>query len=84
MTNRNISLQRAEELKRDTLPYMEAKKDIIKGTDRTFRNRYMEQKEKLLSILGATDDEWDDWKWQLRNRTEDLDLLGELIHLSDE
>ncbi|MBU2619769.1 MAG: KamA family radical SAM protein [Proteobacteria bacterium] len=41
---------------------------------RTFRQRH---------FSFATDDEWHDWRWQLRNRITSLKKLGKLIDLSD-
>ncbi len=32
----------------------------------------------------ATDREWSDWKWQLRNRISSLDLLRRMVHLTIE
>lgn len=82
MTSREISLERAKELSRYNEPFEEAKRRILRGTDSAFRERYAVQKEKILSMLGGTDDEWDDWLWQIKNRTEDIDLLSEVLHLS--
>jgi len=41
---------------------------------RTFRQRH---------FPSATDDDWHDWRWQLRNRITSLKKLGKLIDLSD-
>lgn len=84
MNSRETSLLRAEELKRDCTPFEEAKLQITQGTGRVFRDKSIAQKEKIMSILGATDDEWDDWNWQLAHRTEDVDLLSEIITLTTE
>ena len=40
----------------------------------TFRQRH---------FPSATDDDWHDWHWQLRNRITSLKKLGKLIDLSD-
>ncbi|PKN90509.1 MAG: hypothetical protein CVU44_23690, partial [Chloroflexi bacterium HGW-Chloroflexi-6] len=40
----------------------------------TFRQRH---------FSSATDDDWHDWRWQLRNRITSLKKLGKLIDLSD-
>jgi len=83
MDSRKISLLRAEELERDALPYEAAKKEIVRGNSPVFKDRYMAQKERVLRFLGATEDDWDDWRWQLRNRIEDEELLGEVLGLTD-
>ena len=33
---------------------------------------------------GVSDSQWNDWKWQLKNRIENLDDLKKIIHLSPE
>lgn len=81
--SRQVSLERAEELRQDTLPYEEAKKTIMTGTDKNFVDRYLAQKEKILNLLKAGEDEWDDWKWQFANRIDNLDLLSKIIKLSN-
>ena len=43
-------------------------------TSLTFRQRYFPL---------ATEDDWHDWRWQLRNRITSLKKLGKLIDLSD-
>lgn len=82
MTSREISLKRAEELKRYNEPFEAAKSRIIRGTDSVFRAWHAVQKEKIMGMLGATDDDWDSWLWQIQNRTEDLELLSEVLRLS--
>lgn len=84
MTSREISLERAAELRKYNEPFEEAKKRITCGTDGAFRTWYAVQKERILAMLGGTDDEWDDWLWQIKNRTEDIGLLAEVLHLSDD
>ena len=82
MTSREVSLKRAEELNKYNEPFENAKKNIIRGTSYAFRVRYAVQKEKIMAMLGGTDDEWDSWTWQIKHRTEDLDLLSEVLHLT--
>lgn len=83
MTSNEISLVRAKELKEYNTPFEEAKAHITCGTDSAFRERYAIQKEKIMAIFGGTDDDWGDWLWQLKNRTEDISLLSEVLHLSE-
>jgi len=33
---------------------------------------------------GASLDDWNDWRWQLRHRIVDIDTLGHFLHLSDD
>lgn len=84
MDNREISLQRAEELSKYNIPFKEARERIICGMDGIQRERYAVQKEKILSILGGTDDDWDSWLWQMKNRTEDIELLTDVLNLTEQ
>ena len=44
----------------------------------------MTEKQKK-SIWGdCTSEEWNDWKWQLKNRIMDVDTLNKVIKLDDE
>jgi glutamate 2,3-aminomutase len=37
-----------------------------------------------MSVLGAKDEQWNDWRWQLRNRINSAHMLGKIIELTDE
>lgn len=80
---RKVSLARAGELKKDAIPYEEAKRHIFKGTGRRFTSRYQKQKEQILTLLGAGEEEWADWRWQLQNRIEHVELLRQILKLSE-
>jgi len=43
-----------------------------------------ENRERIQSVLGATDDDWSDWRWQLRNRISGVDLLEKILNLTDQ
>jgi len=76
---RIISLQRAEKLK----SYREMDKSIPKGTNESSIANYEKQKAKLLTILGAGEEQWEDWKWQVENRIDKVEDLAKVIQLSD-
>ena len=80
---REISLKRAEELSAHSKSYMEAKAHIPKGTDKASIDLYKEQKAKLLSLLGGTQADWDDWKWQMKNRIDEVETLSKILQLSE-
>ena len=77
---RQISLERAEVLKSRIDPYLEAKMKIPTGLeqDEVIKARQAKIKEGL----GATDAEWNDWKWQIKNRITDSDTLAKFINLT--
>ncbi|CAH2212668.1 glutamate 2,3-aminomutase [Tepidibacter aestuarii] len=79
---REISLKRAEELKGRIGDYLEAKKTIPKGLEN--QEELLERKNKILSALGGTEEDWNNYKWQLSNRIGDVDTLSKILDLSDE
>jgi lysine 2,3-aminomutase len=53
------------------------------------RNSHMTQNEKTVEFRrrvfpNTTDEQWNDWRWQLRNRIVNLTELERLLHLSDD
>lgn len=77
---RQIAIRRAAELREEISDYQNAKASIPTGFD--LEDRTARQRERLLSILGGTMDDWNDWRWQLANRISDAELLGEVLELS--
>ncbi|MGF7185785.1 lysine 2,3-aminomutase [Desulfitispora alkaliphila] len=79
---REIALERADELKSRIEDYLEASKTIPTG----FKNdqRIQQMKQKLLEHFSATEDDWKDWKWQMKNRITDAKTLSKFIKLSDQ
>jgi lysine 2,3-aminomutase len=47
----------------------------ISSRSRAFRRRFFPE---------ASDQEWNDWRWQLRNRIKDLKTLEQVVHLSED
>ncbi|MEY8353117.1 glutamate 2,3-aminomutase [Lachnospiraceae bacterium 54-53] len=78
---RQVSLERAEELKGRIEDFLEARKRIPRGMDmgETFEKR----KNKILDVLGATEENWNDYKWQLSRRITDAETLSKIINLSE-
>ncbi|MCL2588465.1 MAG: lysine 2,3-aminomutase, partial [Oscillospiraceae bacterium] len=81
---REISLQRAAELRDYTAEYLAARTQIPRGTDPVCVARYETQKAKLLATLGGSDTDWDNWKWQMKHRIDDAEMLSQILDLSDE
>ena len=82
MNNRDVSIKRAEVLKSRIRDYTEASKTILTGKDR--KEEIKKNKNKILNYFGATEEDWNDWKWQITHRISDIDVLKEFINLSDE
>ena len=79
---RVIALERAKELKNKIEPFLVAQKDIETGFK--LADKFATRKEKVKEIFGATEDQWNDWHWQVANRISDLDTLCKIINLSEE
>lgn len=82
MTNREISLKRAQELKNYVAPFLAVKDNIPLGTTAAFQSHYQINKQKLLSSLGAAESDWADWQWQFKNRITTEEQLGSILPLS--
>lgn len=78
---REKSLERARELKNRVAEYTEAVQSIKSGFSQ--KENIEQRKKKILDVLNATEEDWNDYKWQLKNRISDADTLGKIINLSE-
>ncbi|NMB41133.1 MAG: glutamate 2,3-aminomutase [Firmicutes bacterium] len=76
---RQVALERARELKGRIADYLEYKKGAPTGFKEWERIR--ERQENIKKILGASDTEWKDWKWQLKNRVNEVESLKKIFDL---
>ncbi len=81
-TKRQISLERAAELKTRIDDYLEARKHIPKGLEN--ETEIEKRKARIMKILDATEENWNDWHWQLRNRITKLEDLKRFLDISEE
>ncbi|AEG59902.1 glutamate 2,3-aminomutase [Desulforamulus ruminis] len=80
---RDIALRRAAELKDQITEYLEQKKSIPDGFE--IQGEYTKAKSELLEYFNATEEQWNDWRWQMANRIRDVRILSRLVRLeSDE
>ena len=79
-SSRQISLERAEVLKSRIDPYLNAKLNIPTGLEKD--KAIQERQSKIKAALGATEADWNDWKWQIKNRISDSDTLEKFISLT--
>ncbi|AKL94261.1 L-lysine 2,3-aminomutase KamA [Clostridium aceticum] len=78
---RQVSLQRAAELKSRIDDYLEERKNIPRGLEMA---AVLEaRKKKILQILGGTEEDWKDYRWQLKNRISDVETLYKIINLTE-
>jgi glutamate 2,3-aminomutase len=76
-------------LRQDRFDYLRAaiedytsRKDEIK-TGIEDAEKIQTQKEKILKKLGATEEQWNDYRWQLANRFSTAEDISEILDLSD-
>jgi len=80
--NRSLSLERAEELRNSISDYLKIEPMIETGFrvhDRSLRN-----KQRILAYFNASEEDWDNWAWQMKHRICDVEQLHAFLHLSDE
>lgn len=82
LNERLQSLHRANELKQKALPYMDRKKNITTGF--LLKDEYLQFRDRILTTLKATPEDWENWHWQMKNRITDLHVLQELLPLTEE
>lgn len=75
-----ISLERASELKSRIEDYIEIRKQIPNGLE--LEEEIDKRKKHILSVLGGTEENWNDYKWQLSNRITDVDTLSKILKLT--
>ena len=75
---RQVSKERAEELKGRIEDFLEARKRIPKGMD--MEEEFVKRKNK---VLNATEENWNDYHWQLTHKISDINTLSEIIPLNE-
>lgn len=78
--DRAVALARSAEVKKLISDFLQARKRIPTGLK--LEKEYDKAKKRILKVLGGTDKDWKNYKWHLRNRIEDVDTLGKIVHLS--
>jgi len=80
---REISLKRAEELHDEIIDYLEFKQEFLRETKEIRDIMSKKHKAELLNYFEATEEDWNDWHWQFRNRISSVSLLRKFIPLSE-
>ncbi|MBO8137467.1 MAG: glutamate 2,3-aminomutase [Desulfotomaculum sp.] len=79
---RKIALERAKELRGRIEDYLQVKDKIFTGFD--IQDKVQQQKKRILEVLGGTEENWNDWKWQIANRIKDTEMFRKIFDISDE
>ena len=80
---RRISLERADELYEEIEDYLNFKDEFLRETAERRDVLSKKHKEELMNYFEASEDDWNDWHWQLRHRISSVSLLSKFIKLSD-
>lgn len=78
---RQKALVRAEQLSLDALSYIKAAKTIETGLS-TYE-RTVARKQQILDYTGGSWHDWDDWRWQLKNRIKDAGILADILGMGE-
>lgn len=77
---RRIALNRASELKKTIDDYQRVQKKIATGFSRWPEIR--KNQERIRKYFGATEEDWVDWRWHMRNRIKTTQVLKEFLNLT--
>lgn len=75
------SLLRSQELAARARPFQDASAHIPTGMNLT--EQINRQRVQILEVLGASEENWHDWRWHLRNRVKDSSVLAAILGLSE-
>ncbi|HOQ76603.1 MAG TPA: KamA family radical SAM protein [Thermoclostridium sp.] len=81
-SSRNMEYDRFDELRRSIEDYESVKHTIKTGLQD--REKIARQKEKIMKKLGASEEQWNDYKWQLRNRFTRAEDIRDIIGLTED
>ncbi|MDN5348591.1 MAG: glutamate 2,3-aminomutase [Clostridia bacterium] len=77
---REMALNRARELKAKIADYLEERERIPTGMEAI--EEIVRNKERIKKYFGASEAEWQDWRWQLQHRFTSIELLRKVINLT--
>ena len=80
---REISLQRAKELHDEIADYLEFKKQYISDVSEKRDLISLKHKRELIEYFDATEDDWNDYHWQLKHRISSVNILTKFMKLSE-
>ncbi|MEQ8175086.1 MAG: glutamate 2,3-aminomutase [Syntrophomonadaceae bacterium] len=75
------SLARSQELTDIARPFQEASARIPTGMSQI--EQINKQKVRIMKVLKADEENWQDWRWQLKNRVQESSILAEILGLSE-
>jgi len=79
--DRSIALQRSAEVKALDEEYFRVKEYIPTGLKLT--EKYRENRGRILDVLGGSEEDWDDYRWHLKNRISSVNVLERIVQLTE-
>jgi glutamate 2,3-aminomutase len=80
---RKVALERAEELKGKIQDYIAIRDSIPRGLSPMQERKIEDKKKKILDMFNASEDDWNNWKWQVKNRISDVRVLLQIVELNE-
>ncbi len=77
---RKVALERCASYKESIKDYLAVKDKIPCGLK--LAKEYEKNKKRILDVLGGTEDDWQDWRWHMRNVITDKGILSRIIDLN--
>ena len=81
--SRTVSLKRAKELKEATFGISEYRKAHPLSTSDEYKDKFNRRKARILDYFKASEADWNDWHWQVKNRISSAEILSNFLKLSD-
>ena len=82
--NRKKSLMRSKELDNIAIDDIMHKSKVRTGFSEFSRKLYSDTKNKILDELNASEKDWNNPKWQLKNRISDVNEISKYTNLTEE
>ncbi len=79
---RKLAEVRAKELKGKIQEYLDARDHIPTGFNQ--KEKYAGQKRKIMKMFNASEEDWNNWTWQMRYRFTKVEDLAKVLDLSEE
>jgi len=78
--NRKIAQERSKKHVDLISDYLKVKDNIPTG--RNSQDQVKAARKKILKVLGGSDDDWNNWKWHIRNSIRDVKTLSAIISIT--
>ena len=80
--SRKIALDRAESLKESIKEYLDTRPHIPTGF--TLKEQYAASRKRIMEYFQASEEDWQDWHWQISHRIDTVETLSKFLNLSPE